>query len=317
MPTRPKNPPGFVPHRDRKFMVPDYVKTREANRAARKAAAARTGEDYRGRAWTYGRASTGRQQLSIDAQESKTEGYYHWRLEPDGLPFAGFVSDEDTSGRIPFRERTNGAKLFAELQPGDHLICTRPDRAFRNLADCFSTLELWQKIGVHVHFVDYGIDTTTAMGQLMIGFLALFAQWERQQISERTRTVNDERRKQGLAVSSPPLGYKIDKVYTGRKDGHNTYRSKLVIEDYVMRLMRRIWMMDKNGDTHEVISRKLVAAGVANRKGVVKWSSQAVWKWKTAYAKLLAAGSLPPEYQPPNPDSPDSSGSRPPSPNTP
>ena len=251
-----------------------------------------------GRVFGYGRVSTGRQTTSIQAQEKRLEGYHQSRFGVIGNKYLGFFADDDTSGRVPFREREAGGKLFGLLKPGDHVIITRPDRAFRNLADTFATLESWEHQGIYVHLVEYGVDTSTPMGKMAIAFLSLFADFERRMISDRTKDVNRERKRQGMAVGQPPIGYHIAKRKMGRIDGKDIFERRLVIDDYEIKVCRRIHLMRLNGEPFPVISQKLRAGNIKHRGGNNVWQASNMYEWSRAYRKLLAEGKIPPHLMP-------------------
>jgi DNA invertase Pin-like site-specific DNA recombinase len=301
-----------MPKRERFVIDWDkYRKDKEAKAKRRKDKV--SGEDSQtpaGRVFGYGRVSTGRQAMSIQAQEQRLNGYHQGRFAMDGLPYMGFFGDDDTSGRVPFRQRDAGSKLHALLQGGDHVIVTRPDRAFRNMADTFATLEVWDKIGVSVHFVEYGVDTSTPMGKMMIAFLSLFADFERRMVSERTKDVNRERRRQGRPTSFAPVGYKTVSRKKGRVDGKDVYDRRLVIEEYEVRVGRRIHLMRMNREPWSQVCIKLREAGVLTREGTAKWPTSVAFRWMKAYRKMVKEGVLPPHLLP---DAPPESSALPPS----
>jgi DNA invertase Pin-like site-specific DNA recombinase len=105
------------------------------------------------RVFGYGRASTAKQDLTLDAQESQAKGYFDWKLAPQQLTWVGFFGDKKTSGGTPFAEREAGKVVSASARRGDHIVVTKFDRAFRSLGNAFSMLEKWRGQGVYVHFL--------------------------------------------------------------------------------------------------------------------------------------------------------------------
>jgi DNA invertase Pin-like site-specific DNA recombinase len=98
--------------------------------------------------------------------------------------------DDGVSSTVPFLKRKAGAALHQRLRKGDHVIAALLDRVGRDVRDIINTIEMWDQLGVTIHLLDVAgciVDTQTAMGKFMIGMLALFAQFERDKISERTR----------------------------------------------------------------------------------------------------------------------------------
>lgn len=267
-----------------------------------------------GRVWAYGRVSTGRQKISIEYQDRRLSGYYEYRFKMFGHEYMGFFADDDTSGRIPLAQRDAGGRMCALLEAGDHIIITRPDRAFRNLADTFVTLANWEKLNISVHMVEYGVDTSTPMGKMAISFLAVFADIERRMISDRTKDVNTERRRQGLATGTPPVGYATTKRKIGRKEGKDIYERKLVINEYELRVGRRILLLRQNREQWMDIRDKFRQAEVCNRGGKCEWPPSVLYQWMKAYQKIVAEGKCPANLLPNA--SPESSDSSPSSANT-
>jgi DNA invertase Pin-like site-specific DNA recombinase len=265
-----------------------------------------------GRVFAYGRASLGRQKITLEYQDTRLTGYFEFRFKPFGHEFVGYFADPATSGRMPFRQRDAGSKVFDELRPGDHLIVTRPDRAFRNLADAFTTLETWEKQGIAVHLVEYGVDTSTPAGKLMIAFMALWADVERRMISERTKDINVERRRQGLAVGFAPIGYKKLTKKIGRKDGKDIFERRLEFDHDELRICRRIYLLRENREQWMTIRDKFRQANIIHRGGNNEWQVSSLFNYARAYRRLLAAGKLPPGLGPH-----DQSASSPTSANTP
>jgi DNA invertase Pin-like site-specific DNA recombinase len=125
-----------------------------------------------------------------------------------------------------FSDRPEGLRLWLRLQPGDYLIVSKLDRAFRSLIDGARTLEALNQKGVHFVALDLGIDTSTPMGEFALHVFLAAAQLQRRYISERTRDVMLLKAEQGLpigrAACSSPYGW--------RRVGRGT-RSYLVIDE--------------------------------------------------------------------------------------
>lgn len=100
-----------------------------------------------------------------------------------------------------FEEKASGAKddrqelqrAMDTLRTGDVLVVYKLDRLARSTLKLISTLHDIQQKGVELVSVTDKIDTTTAAGKALFGMLAVFAEFERNVIVERTRA--------GLAAS--------------------------------------------------------------------------------------------------------------------
>lgn len=112
--------------------------------------------------------------------------------------------DVGVSGSVPFGSRPNGRQAIDGLLKGDHLICTKLDRAFRSASDCLATAELLDKRGVKVHLLNLRVGEDACinqgLGKFMMTVLAAVAEVERQMISERTRDQKRARKMQGFHV---------------------------------------------------------------------------------------------------------------------
>lgn len=84
-------------------------------------------------------------------------------------------------------DRKELAKALAKLQAGDTLIVTKIDRLARSTLDLLNTIKAITTKGAGFKSLgDAVIDTTTAHGELMLGILAVLAQFERRLIIDRT-----------------------------------------------------------------------------------------------------------------------------------
>jgi DNA invertase Pin-like site-specific DNA recombinase len=164
--------------------------------------------------YAYGRASTARQVLGVEAQEQKLRAYYDTQdFKEQGIEWGGFTSDRATSGKVRFVERENGEKLHELLQDGDHIGFAKADRAFRKLSDMAFCCEIWKEKGVRVHVLDWHIDTRSAVGSLILGILSCVAEFERCRIAERTQEALAVKRSKGqMWTRTPRYGFRVMKI---------------------------------------------------------------------------------------------------------
>lgn len=161
------------------------------------------------KAYGYCRASTGKQSLTFDAQRQAIERYYKNRLEGEGFEWGGFFEDKATSGGKPFTEREQGLRLWVTAQPGDAIIWSKMDRAFRSVRDGANTLHLLKQKGIAIHSIDINLDTSTALGEFVCHLLMLLGELERSWVSSRTKEAFEARRKSGKPANrSAPAGWK-------------------------------------------------------------------------------------------------------------
>lgn len=161
---------------------------------------------------TYGyvRVSTGTQANeghSLDAQHAKITRY----CAAKDLPLTAVFCDAAVSAaKLRLGQRPQGAALFKALKPGDNVIVTKLDRAWRSAVDAMGIVAEWQKVGVNLHILDLGVDLSSPMGRFFFAVMAAFAELERDMISERTAIGLTQARATGIHTGRAPLGFKHD-----------------------------------------------------------------------------------------------------------
>lgn len=125
-------------------------------------------------------------------------------LQIDALKQAGcdvIYGDHGVSGSIAKRKGLD--ELLASLQAGDTLIVWKLDRLGRSTIHLLQMLDDLRQRGVDFKAITQGIDTTTAVGRMLYGQLAVFAEFEREQIRERTKAGMEAARKRGKHIGRP------------------------------------------------------------------------------------------------------------------
>jgi DNA invertase Pin-like site-specific DNA recombinase len=130
-----------------------------------------------------------------------------------GVEVARVYQEPGVSGSIPLEQRLAGRELLAALKPGDLLIVSKLERAFRNAADALTKADTRKRQGIRLIVADMGAEPVTDNGvaKMFFGMLALVAEFERERILERTL---DGRRakaaKRGHIGGSAPFGYQVE-----------------------------------------------------------------------------------------------------------
>lgn len=122
----------------------------------------------------YGRVSGLHQNLS--AQLKQLEDYN-----------CDYIFKEKISGRRK-ENRSEFNKLLERVTKNDTIVVTKLDRFARSTKDALSTIELLNEKGVGLVVLNMGgdkIDTTTAIGKLMVTVLSGIAEFEADMIKER------------------------------------------------------------------------------------------------------------------------------------
>jgi DNA invertase Pin-like site-specific DNA recombinase len=156
------------------------------------------------RAVLYLRVSTQEQAASghsLAGQERELGTYCQFR----GLEVVDVLTDAGVSGTKPLAKRTGGARLLALVAAGDvgHVVLWKLDRAFRNVFDCLETVKALDEAGVSLHITTMGgqaVDTNSPMGRFMLVLMAGLAQFERDQLIERTNMGLDAARAKGVKI---------------------------------------------------------------------------------------------------------------------
>lgn len=122
--------------------------------------------------------------------------------EMGGHELVGVESDTasgKTKGKRPGFDRA------CEALPdrADVLVVGKLDRLARSSLDFARLIEQSQAEGWCIAVLDVGVDTSTAHGRMFATVLMALAEWEREQISERTKAALAEAKLQGKRVGRP------------------------------------------------------------------------------------------------------------------
>lgn len=125
-------------------------------------------------------------------------------LQIDALKAAGcevIYGDHGVSGKI--RKRKGLGDLLAALTGGDTLMVWKLDRLGRSTLHLLTLLDELRQRGIDFHAITQGIDTRTAIGRMVFGQLAVFAEYERNLISERTKAGMKAAKARGVHCGRP------------------------------------------------------------------------------------------------------------------
>lgn len=125
-------------------------------------------------------------------------------LQIDALKTSGckvIYADHGISGTKIKRKGLN--KLLADLKENDTLCVWKIDRLGRSTVHLLLLLDDLRKRGVNFISTTEGIDTGTPIGRMVYGQLALFAEFEREQISERTKAGMQAAKARGVHIGRP------------------------------------------------------------------------------------------------------------------
>lgn len=165
----------------------------------------------------YARVSTVRQAVvqdgSLDNQFERMQAFV--RFKNAGTPSGNWhvtetYREEGFSGKN--LDRPELKKMLADIRSGkiDTVIVYKIDRITRSLRDFY---ELWDQLTKHgVEFVSLNesFDSSTAIGRAVLKLVLIFAELEREQTSERTRSTMEHRATQGLWNGGRVFGYDLN-----------------------------------------------------------------------------------------------------------
>jgi DNA invertase Pin-like site-specific DNA recombinase len=124
------------------------------------------------------------QRAAIDA-EAERRG---WAME--------YHTDEGASGKYINEGLREVLQLLSSGQ-GDGLVVAKMDRLARSIINAADIIQRANDEGWSLVVLDLGVDLTTAAGEAMAHMLAVFAQFERRLISERTKAALAARKARG------------------------------------------------------------------------------------------------------------------------
>lgn len=151
----------------------------------------------------YVRVSTeeqARDGISLDAQREKAA---QWRdLNAPDAELVVHADEGVSGGSVKKRDGLEAALSQAEASaPGVVLLVYSLSRLSRSTRDTLWIAERLERAGAELVSLSERIDTTTAAGKMVFRMLAVLAEFERDQVSERTRAAMQELKRQGKRYS--------------------------------------------------------------------------------------------------------------------
>lgn len=121
-----------------------------------------------------------------------------------GWTLTGIHEDAGASGKS-LAGRPGLQRALGDVEGGvaAALVVAKLDRLSRSLLDFSSLMARSRRKGWALVALDLGVDTTTPSGEMMANVLAVFAQFERRLIGQRTREALAVKRAQGTRLGRP------------------------------------------------------------------------------------------------------------------
>lgn len=122
---------------------------------------------------------------------------------------------------VMYLEKISSRKKRPELQnalkastKGDIFVVYKLDRLARSTKELYQLTEQLKEKGIEFVSINDSFDTTTPTGKAMFGMLAVFAEFERDIIQQRTKAGLEAARKRGKIGGRPAIDEKTKRLVT-------------------------------------------------------------------------------------------------------
>lgn len=196
--------------------------------------------------------------LSLAAQRRDIEA----RAILSRLDLIAVLEDPGESARD--LKRPAMIELLARIDGGlvDAVVIARLDRLTRSVRDLSMLVERLKRAkradggrGVDLISATESLDTSSAVGRLLVNILASVSQWEREAIAERTSRALQQLKAQGKSAGTPQFGYAADEA------------GFLIADDNEQAVLQIIAELRQEGLSWERVAASLTGQGWRNRNG--------------------------------------------------
>lgn len=118
-----------------------------------------------------------------------------------------FVDEAKSGKSIVGRDEFN--KMRSYMKPGDSIITWNLSRLGRNTKEMIDFVSELRDKNIGLIITDLDFDTTTPIGKVLLTLLIAVSEFERDQVSERTKAIMQTRKEQGFVVTRPPFGMRV------------------------------------------------------------------------------------------------------------
>ena len=199
--------------------------------------------------------------VSLEAQRAKLQA---WCLCNDYELAAVFVDAGLSGCRSDNRPGLQSA-IEQACTSGSVLVVYSLSRLARSTKDTIAISEQLAKAGADLVSLSEKIDTTTAAGKMVFRMMAVLAEFERDQVSERTTMALAHKKSKGERVGTVPYGMSLE------TDGVKLVPN--VKEQEAIALAR---VLRGQGMSLRAIASELESQGIKTKAGLCRWSAQSV-----------------------------------------
>ena len=197
--------------------------------------------------------------VSLDAQEAKVRAW----ADLNGAEEVVIFRDEGISGKRS-DNRPGLQSALDTVGKGDALVIYSLSRLSRSTKDTLSLSEILQKKDADLVSLSEKIDTTSASGKMVFRLLAVLNEFERDQISDRTRFALAHKKANGEKTGGDvPFGYRV----RGGKLSRNAEEQKAI---------NMILDLHSKGYSLQCICGALQKDGYKTKRGNLTWQPKVV-----------------------------------------
>jgi site-specific DNA recombinase len=199
--------------------------------------------------------------VSVEAQQTKLSA---WCIVNDYQLLTVHTDAGLSGGRADNRPALQAA-IEQACKTKSALIVYSLSRLARSTKDTIAIGEKLDKAGADLVSLSEKIDTTSAAGKMVFRMLAVMAEFERDQVSERTRFAMSHKKSKGERVGTIPFGFDLS------SDGVT-----LVPNEREQEVIALIKQLRSAGESYQAIAESLESRGIQTKQGNVKWAKMTV-----------------------------------------
>ena len=207
---------------------------------------------------SYVRCSTDKQTIEVQATEIKNYcAYKNIELDKSYVDYA-------ISGKTFDREQFNEMIELVEKGQINEIIITELSRWGRNMLEALQNINLLKKHNCNLIVLKENIDLNSPSGNLLTNILFSLAEWEREQVSYRTRQTLQDRKSKGLQ-------------YTRSTYGYDMVNGKMVENTKEQFMLKKIQRLKTAGKSYNEI-KEFLNRNNYTRKNGTNWNRDSVIK---------------------------------------
>jgi site-specific DNA recombinase len=207
---------------------------------------------------SYVRCSTDKQTIEVQSTEIKKYcAYKNIELDKSYVDYA-------ISGKTFDREQFNDMIELVEQGKIKTIIITELSRWGRNMLEALEKINILKKHNCNLIVLKENIDLQSASGNLLTNILFSLAEWEREQISYRTKQTILDRKQKGLQ-------------YTKATYGYDFINGKMIANEREQHMLKKIKTLKLQGKSYNEI-KDFLNRNKYTRKNGTDWNRDSVIK---------------------------------------